>query len=354
MTPERVFGAIAAMPRGLTWTAGSPSPTTLADALTATAAGHRPVAGGTDLVVGTRQGKWSLPENLVAIDRIAELRGDRSRRPTGLRIGATTSHAELAGHPAIRERWTAIADAASIVGSPATRHVGTLGGNLANASPAAETSGPLLCFDAQVEVRSTHGRAAGSRSADLFSGPGRTTHPPGRADRRRRAARARRRGQLLRATRVPAPDGDRGRRRDRRRDASRAASSVTPGSPSPPSPRPSGGSPRPRQRSSARMAGPQPRPRRAGWRPRPRRRSPTSARRSTTAGRWRPSSSGAPSRVRSPGLAARRSRSPPAPACSERVDDATIRHAPGERDRATRWRSRPAGRCCRSCAASSG
>ncbi len=149
------------------------SPIALDDALTATAAGYRPVAGGTDLVVGTRQGKWPLPEDLLALDRIAELRGVRETAG-GLRIGATTSHSDLAGHPAIRERWTAIADAASIVGSPATRHIGTLGGNLANASPAAETSGPLLCFEAQVEVRST----AGSRRialVDFFSGPGRTT-----------------------------------------------------------------------------------------------------------------------------------------------------------------------------------
>ena len=149
------------------------APATLVGALTATAAGHRPVAGGTDLVVGSRQGKWSLPENLVALDRIAELRGV-VQTTGGLRIGATTCHADLAGHPLIRERWTAIADAASIVGSPATRHVGTIGGNLANASPAAETSGPLLCFEADVEVRST----AGSRRialTDLFSGPGRIT-----------------------------------------------------------------------------------------------------------------------------------------------------------------------------------
>jgi CO/xanthine dehydrogenase FAD-binding subunit len=149
------------------------SPTELADALTATAAGYRPVAGGTDLVVGTRQGKWSLPEDLVALDRIMELHGI-VETAGGLRIGATTSHADLVGHPAILERWTAIADAAAIVGSPATRHVGTLGGNLANASPAAETSGALLCFEAHVEVRST----AGSRRialTDLFSGPGQTT-----------------------------------------------------------------------------------------------------------------------------------------------------------------------------------
>lgn len=152
------------------------SPTELADALTATAGGYRPVAGGTDLVVGTRQGKWSLPEDLVALDRITELHGI-VETAGGLRIGATTSHADLVGHPAILERWTAIADAAAIVGSPATRHVGTLGGNLANASPAAETSGALLCFEAHVEVRST----AGSRRialSDLFSGPGQTTIRP--------------------------------------------------------------------------------------------------------------------------------------------------------------------------------
>jgi CO/xanthine dehydrogenase FAD-binding subunit len=149
------------------------SPTALPDALAALAAGHRPVAGGTDLVVGTRQGKWLLPVDLVALNRIPELRGI-DETAGGLRIGATSSHADLARHPAIRERWTAIADAASIVGSPATRHIGTLGGNLANASPAAETSGPLLCFEAQVEVRST----AGSRLialADLISAPGKTT-----------------------------------------------------------------------------------------------------------------------------------------------------------------------------------
>jgi len=148
------------------------APADLAGALAALASGHRAVAGGTDLVVGSRQGKWPLPEDLVALHRVAELRGISSTS-SGLRIGATTSHAELEAHPAIRERWTAIADAASIVGSPATRHVGTLGGNLANASPAAETSGPLLCFDAVVELRSSGG-ARRIAIAELSTGPGRT------------------------------------------------------------------------------------------------------------------------------------------------------------------------------------
>ena len=51
------------------------SATSVEEALAALVAGARPVAGGTDLVVGARQGKAPLPESIVAIDRIAELRG---------------------------------------------------------------------------------------------------------------------------------------------------------------------------------------------------------------------------------------------------------------------------------------
>ncbi len=152
------------------------APTAIDDALAAVAAGSRPVAGGTDLVVGVRQGKWTMPGDLVSLDRVAELRGIVVN-DAGLRIGATTSHADLCVHSAIRERWTAIADAAAIVGSPATRHVGTLGGNLANASPAAETTGPLVCFEAIASVRSIRGERT-VPVADLATGPGRTVLEP--------------------------------------------------------------------------------------------------------------------------------------------------------------------------------
>ena len=146
--------------------------TNLDEALAALAGGARPVAGGTDLVVGARQGKAPLPQSLVAIHRVPELRGVEET-DGGLRLGALARHAEIAAHPLVRERLTALADASAIVGSHATRAQGTIGGNLMNASPAMETGGPLMCFDATVTLRS----AGGERSvavADLFSGPGST------------------------------------------------------------------------------------------------------------------------------------------------------------------------------------
>jgi CO/xanthine dehydrogenase FAD-binding subunit len=140
------------------------------DALAALASGARPVAGGTDLVVGARQGKAPLPDSIVAIHRLAELRGVDLDGDT-LRVGALTTHEEIAEHTLVLERLTALADAAAIVGSHATRAQGTVGGNLMNASPAMEVGGPLMCFGAAVTLRSQ----AGERSvavADLFAGPG--------------------------------------------------------------------------------------------------------------------------------------------------------------------------------------
>jgi CO/xanthine dehydrogenase FAD-binding subunit len=149
---------------------------TLPEALAALASGARPVAGGTDLVVGDRQGKAPLPDSLVAIHGLAELRGIADA-DGGLRIGALASHADLVAHPAVRERYTALADASAIVGSHATRHVGTLGGNVMNASPAMETGGPLICFGAEAVLVSE----AGERRVpveDLLAGPGRTEARP--------------------------------------------------------------------------------------------------------------------------------------------------------------------------------
>jgi len=162
--------------------------TTVEEALAALARGAKAVAGGTDLVVGARQGKASLPEALVAIHRVSELHAI-DETADGLRLGALVTHAEIAAHPAIRERFTALADASAIVGSHATRAQGTIGGNVMNASPAMETGGPLICLEASATLRSVEGTRTVSVEG-LFTGPGTT------------AANA---DELLVAVGVPAP-----------------------------------------------------------------------------------------------------------------------------------------------------
>jgi CO/xanthine dehydrogenase FAD-binding subunit len=148
-------------------------------ALAEVAAGARPIAGGTDLVVASRQGTKPLPDALVAIDRLPELHGI-SRAGTGadgdgdVRIGAAVTHAQLMIDDAIVGRYTALADAAALVGSPSTRNVATLGGNVMNGSPAMDTGAPLLVLDATVELRSV----SVSREitlAELWVGPGATS-----------------------------------------------------------------------------------------------------------------------------------------------------------------------------------
>jgi CO/xanthine dehydrogenase FAD-binding subunit len=150
---------------------------TVDDALEALGSGARPVAGGTDLVVGARQGKSPLPDAIVAIDRIPALAGITAEGD-GLRLGALVTHEEIVASEVIRDRFTALADASAIVGSHATRAHGTIGGNVMNASPAMDTGGPLLCLEATAHL----GSASGERTlslAELWTGPGATAADPG-------------------------------------------------------------------------------------------------------------------------------------------------------------------------------
>jgi CO/xanthine dehydrogenase FAD-binding subunit len=107
---------------------------------------------------------------------VTELRGI-TPDAGGLRIGALVSHRELVDDPAVRERYTGIADASAIVGSHATRHVGTIGGNVMNGSPAMETGAPLICLGAVAVLASTGGERR-VPVEDLFVSPGVTSARP--------------------------------------------------------------------------------------------------------------------------------------------------------------------------------
>ena len=148
--------------------------TDVASAVAAMSAGARPVAGGTDLVVGARHGKAPLPDSLVGIHRIGELASLGRLPGGGLRIGALVTHATLAENGDVLASCTGLADASAIVGSHATRANGTLGGNVMNASPAMDTGAPLLCHGA-VAVLVGPGGERRVPLTDLWTGPGRTS-----------------------------------------------------------------------------------------------------------------------------------------------------------------------------------
>lgn len=145
----------------------------LGDVLDALAAGARPIAGGTDLVVGSRQGKGTLPDTLIAIDRVAELTSIDSAADHTV-IGSGVTHARLMTEPVVVDQFTAIADAAALVGSPATRNVGTIGGNVMNGSPAMDTGAPLVVLGATARLATSSGQRDLSLG-DLWVGPGRTS-----------------------------------------------------------------------------------------------------------------------------------------------------------------------------------
>jgi len=143
------------------------------DALAALAAGARPIAGGTDLVVGSRQEKIAFPQSLVAIDRVAAL-AHIEVGPDTTRIGSCVTHATLMTRNIVHDHFTALADAAALVGSPATRNIGTIGGNVMNGSPAMDTGAPLVVLGAKAELTTT----AGSRTVpldELWVSPGKTS-----------------------------------------------------------------------------------------------------------------------------------------------------------------------------------
>jgi CO/xanthine dehydrogenase FAD-binding subunit len=149
----------------------------VAQAVAAMAAGARPIAGGTDLVVGARHGKAPLPQAIVGIHRIPELAQAEVLDDGTLRLGALVTHATIVAHPAVLADRTGLADASAIVGSHATRANGTIGGNVMNGSPAMDTGAPLLCHGGVAVLTGPSGTRR-VPLADLWTGPGTLTSSP--------------------------------------------------------------------------------------------------------------------------------------------------------------------------------
>jgi carbon-monoxide dehydrogenase medium subunit len=116
----------------------------------------RLLAGGTDLIIGLRDGSLQAPV-VIDVKRIRELDASIVDAGGGLVIGARTAMTEIAADPRIRGAYTALAEGAAVVGSVQIRNRATLAGNVCNASPAADTTPALLVFGAMVVVRGPAG-----------------------------------------------------------------------------------------------------------------------------------------------------------------------------------------------------
>jgi CO/xanthine dehydrogenase FAD-binding subunit len=115
----------------------------------------KPFAGGTDLMVLLEAGK--LPHrNYINIWGLHELRGIEAT-DTHITLGALTTYTEIQDNPILRSEFPMLCQAASETGGLAIQNRGTIGGNIINASPAADSPPALLAYDAEIELVSTRG-----------------------------------------------------------------------------------------------------------------------------------------------------------------------------------------------------
>jgi CO/xanthine dehydrogenase FAD-binding subunit len=150
-----------------------------------------PIAGGTNVVVDLRAGRGGVSGlllTLVDVTRVAGLRGIRCENDH-LVIGGGTTISDLLNDSLIAQHAPALKEAAAVFANPLIRNRATVGGNLVDASPAADTAPPLLALDAEVELAS-QGGIRRVPLADFLVGVRKTLRRP---------------DELLTAVRIPVP-----------------------------------------------------------------------------------------------------------------------------------------------------
>ncbi len=157
----------------------------------------RSMMGGTDLFVRMRDG-FMRPEFLVDVKHLPGMRdiryedGDGQHPEAGLTVGAATTLNAVAHHPVVQTRYPLLAEAANSVASYQLRNRATLGGNLCNASPAADTAPATLLLEASMVLYGPGGERV-VPADEFFLGPGKTAIRP---------------GELMTAIRFPTPPTD--------------------------------------------------------------------------------------------------------------------------------------------------
>lgn len=146
------------------------------------------LAGGTDLIIQHRAGRREIG-HMIDVKRIPDLNVLELDGAQGLRLGAAVSCGRITDHADLLRTYPALAEGAELIGSTQIQSRATVGGNLCNGSPAADSVCSLIVLDAQCIVAST-GNQRSVPARDFMTGPGTTVLAP---------------GELLVEVRVPAP-----------------------------------------------------------------------------------------------------------------------------------------------------
>jgi CO/xanthine dehydrogenase FAD-binding subunit len=134
-------------------------------------------AGGTDLLVAMKK-REKIPEHLINLKGILQMRGIHADGNEGVRIGALTTLAELERSPLVQKELTPLWDAVNVMASPQIRTLGTIGGNLCSAMPSADTAPPLIALGASLKIMGPRGERT-LPVEEFFQGPGMSALKPG-------------------------------------------------------------------------------------------------------------------------------------------------------------------------------
>lgn len=128
--------------------------------------------GGTDLFVQMRAGVVA-PEAVIDLKNLPDFRRISFDYDSGLRIGAAATMNAVADHPDVKRHYPLLVEAIETIASYQLRNRATIGGNLCNASPAADSAPPLLVLNSHVTLESTEGQRQLNLN-EFFEGPGKT------------------------------------------------------------------------------------------------------------------------------------------------------------------------------------
>jgi carbon-monoxide dehydrogenase medium subunit len=153
------------------------APTSLKEALTILHENPEisPLAGGTDLLIQIKESQRPVLA-VMSLKRVQEVHEFTSNG--WLSIGSSVTVGDVARDPRVQQEFTALAASAGLIGSVQIQNMATVGGNICNASPSADTAPALLALDAKVVLASVQGERTLPLD-EFFLGPGKTVLQPG-------------------------------------------------------------------------------------------------------------------------------------------------------------------------------